>query len=295
MKKKTIVASTLTASTLTAGAALINQFTKKTLYREHLDRDDQNDWYKELNGEKFKIKNHKGMYLQGYLFAKENAKQTVIGLHALGKSSVTLKDTLPYLKDLFPNANILLYDANAHGMSDGYIRGLGYRDVLDLMYFNTYVLQKFGEDHQVIMYGQGIGANTILNASGLGKLKNVALIISEGAYDNANHYLATKCQNELKMSYLVCAPIIRSIIKKEIQMDIKKMNTVHLVKNNHIPTIYVHAKNDQDVGFKSVFPLYNHDQSNKLLFPIKQEHLYELKDLMDSYSLSLKEFVNENI
>ena len=64
----------------------------------------------------------------------------------------------------------------------------------DLMYFNTYLLQKYGDQHHLIMYGKGMGANTILNASGLGKLKNVDLIISEGAYDNVYHYLTLKCQ-----------------------------------------------------------------------------------------------------
>jgi len=295
MKKRTVVASTLTASTLSAGIALMNQATKKFLYREHLDRDEENEWYKELDGEKIKIKNHKGMILQGYLFQKDNAKQTVIGLHALMKSSSSLKETIPYLQELFPEANVLVYDANAHGLSDGYIRGLGYRDVLDLMYFNTFVLQKFGDDHHIVMYGKGSGANTILNAAGLNKLKNVDLIISEGAYDNAYHYLSALCQKETKISRMVNAPVVRQIVKREIKMDIKKMNTVHLVKKNSIPTVYVHAKNDKDVEFKSVFPLYNHNQSNKFLFPIKEDHLYDLKDLTDSYSLSLKEFVDENI
>ena len=71
------------------------------------------------------------------------------------------------------------------------------------------------------------------------------------------------------------------------------MNTVNMVKKNTIPTVYVHAKEDQNVPFKMVFPLYNHDQSLKLLFPIKQTYLYELKGKEDDYLLSLKEFVND--
>ena len=52
MKKKFVVgsavASTLTASTLTAGLALANQFAKKMLYREHLSKDDQGNWYEDI-------------------------------------------------------------------------------------------------------------------------------------------------------------------------------------------------------------------------------------------------------
>lgn len=299
MKKKILVtgavASTLTASTLTASLAAANQFAKKMLYRERLSKDDQGEWYTELGAVKVKIKNHKGMFLQAYLIEKPNAKRTIVCLHEILKSAYSMQETVKYLESLFEDENILMIDANAHGLSDGYIRGFGYRDIFDLMYFNTYLLQKYGEDHHLIMYGKGMGANTILNTSGLGKLKNVDLIISEGAYDTVYNYLATKCQKEMKVSKFICGPVIRKVIKGELKSDIKKMNTVDLVKKNQIPTVYVHAKNDSDVPFQMVFPLYNHDASCKLLFPIKEEHLYELKDKDDSYSLSLIEFMNENI
>ena len=59
MKKKvaitTAVASTLTASTLTASLALANQFAKKVLYREHLNKEDQGNWYETINAQKVKI------------------------------------------------------------------------------------------------------------------------------------------------------------------------------------------------------------------------------------------------
>lgn len=299
MKKKLAitgaVASTLTASTLTASIALANQFAKKMLYREHLSKEDQGDWYEQLHAKKVKIQNHKNLYLQAYLIEKPSAKRTVVCLHAMMASAQSLIETVRYLESIFENDNILMADAHAHGLSDGYIRGFGYRDIFDLMYFNTYLLQKYGDDHRIVMYGQGMGANTILNASGMGKLKNVDCIISEGAYDDVYHYLTFKCQKEMKVPKYLAGRVIRKVIKDELKMDIKKMNTVELVKKNQIPTVYVHSKNDKDVPFQMVFPLYNHDASHKLLFPIKEEHLYELKDKQDSYSLSLIEFINENI
>ena len=59
MKKRTVVASALSASALTAGYALIDQFTKRALYRERLDKENRIDWYSDLGGVKVKIKNHK--------------------------------------------------------------------------------------------------------------------------------------------------------------------------------------------------------------------------------------------
>lgn len=294
MKKRTLFASTVTLSTMSAGYALIRQFSQSILYREHLEVKD-NEWYEDMGGKKIKIKNHKKMILQGYFFFQENAQRTVIGLHALKKSASSLKESVVYLKQLFPDAHILLYDAHAHGLSDGYIRGFGYKDILDLMYFNTYILQKFGDDHRIIMYGQGMGANTILNAAGLGKLKNVDCIISEGAYTDVYHYLGALCQKETKIISSVCSPIIQRILKDEVGVNMKKMNTVHLVKDNQIPTVYIHSKNDSDVPFRMVFPLYNATNSYKFLFPIKKDYLYQLNGEEDDYLSSLQEFLNDTI
>ena len=296
MKKKFVIgsaiASTLTASTMTASLALTTQFAKRMLYRDQLNLESCSEWCAGMNAKKFKIKNHKDMHLQAYMFEKDNAKRTVICLHPFLKSSGDLKETVTLLQDMFNDANILLYDANAHGVSDGYIRGFGYRDVFDLMYFNTYVLQKYGEDHRVVVYGQGMGANTMLNAAGLGKLKNVDCLISEGAFEDVYHYLAHLCQSQIKVSQYVSGPILRHVIKKEMKYDIKKMDTVSMVKKNTIPTAYIHAKNDKDVPFASVLSLYNKAVSEKFLFPIKDHYLYELKGKEDEYLSSLYEFVH---
>ena len=294
MKKRTIVASALSASALTAGYALIDQFTKRALYRERLDKENKIDWYSDLGGVKVKIKNHKNLFLQAYLFEEEGASQTIIGLHSLKKSSIALKETVKVLKVLYPNSNVLLYDANAHGLSDGYIRGFGYKDITDLMYFNTYVLQKYGEEHRIVMYGKGTGANTILHAACLDKLKNVDMIISEGAYDQAMHYVGHLCVSSVNVARVVCEPVIRMIVKNEIGLDLKKLNTASLVKHNTIPTAFIHSKNDKEMPFDMVLKLYNNNKSKKFLFPLKEECLADLTDFGDNYSYSLLEFVNNH-
>ncbi|MCD7893780.1 MAG: hypothetical protein LUG60_08785 [Erysipelotrichaceae bacterium] len=143
------------------------------------------------------------------------------------------------------------------------------------------------------MYGHGVGANAILNTSSLGKLKNVQLIISEGAYDNGYTYLSKRCQRDTKINASICGPVIRQVIKKEIDIDIRKLDTKNFVKKNTIPTIYIHSKDDKEVLFKSVFSLYNNDASHNMLFPLKEDHFYELEGKDDDYSLSINEFIKE--
>ena len=293
MKKKTLIASTITVSALTASYQLINHFTKKLLYREKLDKDSQNDWYQELNGKKISIENENKLMIQGYLFEEENAQRTIIGLHALDQSSCSLKETVSYLKEMIPQSNVLLYDAHAHGLSDGYVRKFGYEDVEDLVNVQSYVLETWGDQHQIIYYGQGMGANTVLNASGRGLLKNTALILSEGAYTDVYQYLGKRIIKELNIPYFMTAPIIRIIINVEVKKDIKEMDTIQWIKKNEIPTVYIHSKEDRDAPFEMVFPLYNKNASEKFLFPLKHGGLIDHHDFTDSYLSSLKEFVEK--
>ena len=296
MKRKvllsSVVASTLTASSFMTSGAFAKSFAKRMLYREGIDRSEEG-WYEELGAIKVKIKNHKNMFLQGYLVERQDAKRTVICLHALLKSSSSLLETAKFFMDLYDDANILLYDANAHGLSDGYIRGLGKKDVFDLMYFNTYLLQRYGDNHRIVMYGQGVGANTILNTAGLNKLKNVDLIISEGAYDNAYHYLIERCNEEMKIPNVLCGPAIRKVYLEELKVDIKKLDTVDALKNNTIPTVFVHSKNEKDSMFDMVFALYNNNSSEKFLFPIRENYLYEMNQNTE-YFHSFKEFLKNH-
>lgn len=293
--KKRLIGSSLLAVAAGVGGKIYQeayQYGKKVGYRSSFaDNEDailENDDMK-----KIKIKNHKGLLLQGYLLEKENADKTVLVVHPFNQSAVIMEPYVEYFDHLLGNVNILLIDANAHGNSDGYIRGFGYRDVTDLMYWNTYLLQKYGDDHSIIMYGLEMGANTILNAAGMLKLKNVKVIISEGAFDNVYYYLAYSFAKNKKTMHLV-APIIRGAIKDELNYDIKGMNTVELVKNNEIPTIFIHSKADKKVDFNCVLELFNNSGSEKELFPIKENYLFELEGLNDDYSKTVNAYIKRH-
>jgi len=294
--RKSLWASSIIALTASMSGSIAKEayeYGKKIGYRGSFDESKINDLFLKHEIHDIRIKNHKGLLLQGYFIAKENANKTLIVLHSFGQSSLNMEPYIDYFERLLENTNILLIDANAHGNSDGYIRGFGYRDVIDLMYWNTYILQRFGQDHTIIMYGKEMGANTILNAAGMNKLKNVKAIISEGAYGNVYHYLGYSFAKNTKTMHLV-APIIQRAIFDELHQDIRKMNTVKFVKKNNIPTLFVHSKDDQKVNFKNVLELYNHNASFKELFPIKEKYLYQI-DESDEYSQTINHFIKDYI
>lgn len=285
MKKQAIVSSViLMGSVVSEVYKSIYDYGKEIIYRDHFYEVGLDRPYRSVQ-----IKNNKGLTLQGYLIEKENANQTLVMLHGYNESSRELIEYIPFFEKLLPDCNILLVDLVAHGNSDGYIRGLAWNDIIDLVYWNRYLIKKYGEEHSIIMYGKGIGANIILNAAGLNKLSQVKAIISEGAFTSVYDYFGYTFGNN-KVTMKIASPIIRRAIIDELDIDIKKIDTRKLIKNNKIPTIFVHSQKDRDVYFQSVMELYNNNSSEKDLFPIKTMYLYDT-NLKDDYSLVLKLFI----
>lgn len=288
MKKRTIITGAILAAGTAAAAtyAAVNTFIKGLIYRDTITSSFLNDDY-----EVVKVKNKEDLILTGYLREIDHAKRTLVMVHDTGDDATSLTDYVTYFEKEMPEINILLIDLEAHGLSDGYVRGLGYKDVIDLAYWQAFLQRRYGKDHSLVMYGKGTGASTILFASGSDLLENVEVIISDGAYSSLAGYIMDRAYKVTHIAKGVILPIARRIIKKEAHYDMLEADTVKYVKENDIPTIFIHSKEDPRISLDHVFPLYNNNKSEKVLFPIKEKHIYDM-DPEEGYSQTLTIFLN---
>ena len=291
-KGKKVVTSLAVLAGLASGAGALNMFVNRTvksiIYRHHKDDD------KPSILETIYIKNKQDIRLRGILVEETSATKTLIILHPFALEAKDMSLYVPFFKERYPSWNILLIDACAHGQSDGYIRGLGIKDVNDLVCWNEYLLKEYGKDHQIILYGKEAGANTILKAASKHLLKNVKAIISDGAYTSVYDILAYRIVKDYKVIKFPTIQMIRHKIKQEIKINIKESYPL-MLKHNDIPTLFIHMKNDDFVPLDMVYPLYNANRGNKELFVLKDErYLYELKET-DDFKNTLKNFIFEYV
>ncbi|MBO6047132.1 MAG: alpha/beta hydrolase [Erysipelotrichaceae bacterium] len=286
MKIKNVVRGIVLATAViaTTTVVLVRRFVKDILYRNIVTKKEFPDDRAQL----VRIEDESKNVLNGYLIEKAGANTTLIMLHGLKSDATLLADYVPYFEKMMPTANILLVDALGHGMSDGLVRGLGINDAHSLIIWNKYVLNRFGEDQRIVIYGKGVGAVTALIASE--QLTNVDIIVSDGAYRNLIAYLTDLCFKKYGVPPRISEPLIRIQIKAETGMDIIDGNTVNAVARNTIPTIFIHSKADDDVPFKHVFKIYNKNAGECALFPIKEEHLYDMNP-EEAYSKTLDTFL----
>ena len=257
-----------------AGAlnAFVNRTVKTMLYRHHKEDDKPSILETKYEAKNIYIKNNQGIKLRG----KDMALY------------------VPFFKERYSSWNILLIDACGHGQSDGYIRGLGIKDVNDLICWNRYLIKEYGNEHQIILYGKETGANTILNAASKHLLKNVKAIISDGAYTSVYDILGYRIVKDYKVPKFPTMRMIKRKIKQEIKINIKESYPL-MLKHNDIPTIFIQMKDDDFVPVDMVYPLYNANRGSKVLFVLKDEHyLYELEET-DEFKNTLKDFISKYV
>lgn len=289
-----IAAAGAAGGTLFAMNAFAAKMTKALLYRHHKEEDRPSILESKYNGKNIYIKNEQGIQLRGILLEEQDAPATVLILHPFGLEAKDMSLYVPYFKEHLPQANILLIDACGHGQSDGYIRGLGIKDVNDLVCWNQYIIDTFGKDHKIVLFGKELGANTILNAAGKHVLKNVSAIISDGACTRPYDLLSYRMIKDYKVPQFPVMPLIYRKIKRAVKINIKE-DTVALVKHNDIPTIYIHMREDDFVPLKMVYPLYNATRGSKVLFVLKDErYLYELEE-DDEFKQTLAQFIQKYV
>ena len=268
------------------------KYAKKLLYRHHKQEDRPSILEAKYSSKNIIIKNDQDIQLRGILIPKENPQETVVILHPFGLQAKDMQLYVPYFEEHLPEAQILLVDACAHGQSDGYIRGFGIKDINDLVCWNNYLLDTYGKDHKILLYGKEQGANTILNAAGKHVLKNVKAIISDGAYTSPYDIIGYRLEADYKISKYPAISIIARHIKKAVHIDLKE-NTAKYVRHNDIPTLYFHSKDDDFVPLKMVYPLYNKNRGEKVLFVLKDEkYLYELVE-NDDFKQTLSQFIKK--
>lgn len=289
---KGLIALTAIGATAATVVSLSNKFSKKLMYRHHKEEDRPSILESKYNAKHVYLKNKQDIKLHGMIIEKENANTTLLIAHPFGLEAKNMSMYVPYFEEHLPNANILLIDFCAHGQSDGYIRGFGIKDVQDIVLWNQYLLQTYGKQHQIIMYGKEMGANAIINASGKHLLKNVIGIISDGAFTSPYDIIGYRIVADYKAAKYPAILLIAKYIKKAIHIDIKE-STVRFARHNDIPTLYFHTKNDDFVPLKMVYPLFNKNRGEKVLFILKDEkYLYELNETND-YKKTLALFIEQ--
>ena len=217
-------------------------------------------------------------------------KRVVICFH--GYTSQGLKDFIGLTDYYFKHGYAMLHpDARAHGESEGKYIGFGCLDRKDALGWINWIIEKCGEDVEILLHGISMGGATVLMASGLELPPQVKGIVSDCAFTSPKevftHVLHT-------MYHIPTFPVMQvsNIVNKMLAgYGMDECNAKREVEKAKVPILFIHGSNDTFVPTKMCQEIYDSCASPKKIVIVEgAAHAESYFKDMETYEKALDEF-----
>ena len=191
------------------------------------------------------IQSRDGLTLSGRYYHQKDGAPLAIGFH--GYRSCWLTDFCGGADIAFQmGQNVLLIDERAHGKSQGRSITFGIKERLDLLCWIDYVLERFGADTKILLYGVSMGGATVLMASGLDLPSNVKGIVADCPY-SAPLDIILEVGRQQHYPVKLIRPFVILGAKIYGGFDVRETSGEEAVKHTKIPILIIHGEADSFV------------------------------------------------
>lgn len=311
MVNKLLIGGGIVCLAASTEVAIASYFIKRTLIRgnakvERTEKMAGTDWSKYIpvikekrkwlekqKRERVYITSDDGLKLTGLLFPNERSKRVVICFH--GYTSKGINDYVAISRFYYEQGfNILLVDQRAHGDSEGKYIGFGCLDRMDAAKWIDFIVNRYGEDCEILLHGTSMGGATVLMTSGLQLPKNVKMIISDCAFTSAWEVFSEVLKNMYHMPPYPIINIGSSISKRLAGYELDQCNSAEEVKKSRIPILFIHGDSDTFVPCRMCHEIYENCASEKDILIVKgaghAESYYKETSL---YEEKISNFINK--
>lgn len=253
---------------------------------------DWRDWANEQNFEEWELTSYDGLLLKGYyLPARTETNKTAVFAHGyLGRG----RDMTLFGEHYYENLgyNIFTADMRGHGKSEGDYIGFGWHDRLDLLDWVDYLIDRTGEDTEIILHGLSMGAATVLMMSGEELPPQVRIIIADSPYANVHELFAYQLKRIFRLPSFPLLNTTSLVTKLKAGYSFKEASALQQVQHATVPILYFHGEADTFVPTESTYRLYEATNGPKdlLTFP-DASHGEGFVIARDKYIEKLHEFL----
>lgn len=222
---------------------------------------DWRTWVGNQDFDEWTMTSFDGLKLKGYfLQAEEPTDKVVVLAHGyLGDAMDMGLYGQYYYEEL--GYSIFMADARGHGASEGDYIGFGWPDRKDYIDWINKIVEKFGEDTEIIMHGVSMGAATVLMASGEDLPDNVKAIVADSAYTSVYDLFAYQMGRMYHLPSIPILPTTSLVTKMKAGYSLTEASALDQVKKAEVPILYIHGNADTFVPTKMAYKLYENTKS----------------------------------
>lgn len=267
----------------------------KRILRAEL-RKKNNAYLYSKNPEDLSLETDGGLTLRAwYVPAKRETKRFVICIHGYNCNG---PDECSHLFPFYHNDmeyHYLLPDLRGHGRSDGNKIGFGSFDHKDIKLWIDYLIERFGEDIEIILHGISMGAATAMLVNNTSPREQVKLVIEDCgftvAFDEVKHKIKTMIKIEPKIITSMINVYCRIFSGYNLKKDASPLATMKDAKN---PVLFIHGEKDQLVPFEMCGKLYEACGVPKDIMTVPEAvHAYCYYDAKEEYDDKVRTFIEK--
>ncbi len=249
----------------------------------------------DMNPEDLSIVDPMGNTLRAWFVPKAQSKTFVICIHGYKCNG---PDECSHLFPFYSETlgfNYLLPDHAAHGRSDGKYIGFGSFESDNLLLWVNYLIERFGEDIEIVLHGISMGAVTAMLVNQSNPPKQVKAIIEDCGFTSAVEIINLVTSKKVGFP---CPHIVKGIFfvaKHFFGYDMKKSDCLGRMKDSKNPILFVHGTEDKFVPFSMGERLFEACESveKDKLFVEGAVHAYSYYDAKDEYDAKIMEFLDK--
>lgn len=271
-----------------------NQVLKKSDPLYHQKR-----WFKSAKKQTWHITSASGNYrlVADYLPAAHPSRKSVLIAHGFMQN----KESMGAYAYLFHQLgyNVLMPDARAHGQSQGKYIGYGWPERFDERKWIDRLIQKNGQQSQIVMFGVSMGGATTMMTSGIKLPSQVKAFIEDCGYSSLQAELDYEAGNLYHIPNGVHQPIelaLSGINRIKNGFFTQSASAITSLHHNHRPMLFIHGAKDTFVPTKMVYQNYAATQGPKQLWVVpKAKHASSYATAQKAYQNHIVKFLNQYV
>ena len=249
-------------------------------------------WFQKVERDTLTIQSQDELTLKAMLVEHEQVNKKVAIL-AHGYSG-TSKEMAPFAKLFYDlGFTIVLPDARGHGDSEGDYIGFGWPERHDYLAWIDSLINRYGQDTEIVLFGISMGGATVLNVSGEALPDQVKAIVEDCGYSSVEKELSYQLKNLYKLPSYPFIPMTSLLTKFKAGYSFTEASPVDQVKKSSTPTLFIHGDKDSFVPTDMAYELYQAAASDKVLYIVPgAEHAYSYVTDKDEYRRQVTRFLS---
>ena len=254
---------------------------------------DFENWYFSQNIKYEHIKSLDGLSLCTQILENENSKRTVIMMH--GFRAQDHSDFVGSVRFFYEMGfNVVLPHQRGHERSEGKHLSFGYFESLDCKQWVDFVISRYGEDTEIILYGVSMGSATVMISTSLNLPRNVKFCIADCGYSSTREIFSHVMCKKYHLPAFPLVNVASFICKKYAKFDIDEKTPLKSLAENTIPILFIHGEKDKFVPCDMTYKNYKACTSEKELLVVKDAyHAMSFLVAPDLCKSKVKEFIKK--